>query len=236
MKPLSVIRPALFLLMISASCTFPLKAQQTKNMSVSNFSEVSVSAGIDLIITQGPSENAKIVARDEIIDQVLIRQTGNGLRIGWKENENYGNKYKNKTAKVYLNYKVLNSISASSGSSLTTENVLKTTKLDVRASSGASIDAKISCSDLDLQSSSGASVDLIGKAANMDISSSSGASINAVDLLADYAKVRASSGADIKVNVAKGLEASTGSGGNIRYKGNASLRNVSSRNSIRHID
>ena len=236
MKSLSLLKPALFLLLISVCSTLPLKAQQTKNVTLGSFTTVAVSSGIELIINQSGAENAKIVAKAEIIDEVLIQLQGRNLRISWKPNEGYRNHFKNKSAKVYLNYKSLNDISASSGSSVSTENVLKTTQLELRASSGASINAKIACSNLELHTSSGASADISGSAANLDVSTSSGGSIDAGDLLSDYAKASASSGGSAKINVAKGLEASTSSGGSIRYKGNASLRNVSSRNSIRHID
>jgi len=237
MKSLSLIKPTLLLLLLTAAAyTLPVKAQQTKNVAVSNFSEVSVSAGIELVITQGSVENAKIIAKEGVIDEVLVEKQGNKLRVSWKENNSFRNNFKNKSAKVYVNYKTLNSISASSGSSLLTENLLKTTKLEVRASSGASVNAKIACSDLELHTSSGASAAINGTAANMDLSSSSGASIDAVDLVTNYAKVSVSSGANVTVNVTKGLEASTSSGGNIRYKGNAPLHVTSKNTGIRHID
>jgi hypothetical protein len=236
MKSLSLLKPALFLMLISVCCTLPLKAQQTKNVTLGSFTTVAVSSGIELIINQSGAENAKIVAKAEIIDEVLIQLQGRNLRISWKPNEGYRNQFKNKSAKVYLNYKSLNDISASSGSSISTENVLKTTQLELRASSGASINAKIACSNLELHTSSGASADISGSATNLDMSTSSGGSIDAGDLLSDYAKASASSGGSAKINVAKGLEASTSSGGSISYKGNASLHNVSSRSSVRHID
>jgi len=236
MKSLSLIKPALFLLLLTAAYALPVKAQQTKNVAVSNFSEVAVSAGIELIITQGSIENAKIVANEGIIDEVLIEKQGSKLRIGWRDNFSFRNNFKNKSAKVYVNYKSLNSISASSGSSLVTENLLKTNKLEVTASSGGTVKAKISCSDLDLSTSSGGSAAISGKAVNMDVSSSSGGNIDATDLISDYAKARASSGGNIEINVSKGLEASTGSGGNIRYKGSAPLHVTSKNTGIRHID
>lgn len=228
----SLIKPALLLLLIASFNPSLSKAQETRNVSIANFSEVSVSAGIELVITQGASESAKIVAKEGVIDEVVIEKNGNSVHVGWKEHMNLtNNPFKNRSAKVYISYKNLNSIGASSGSSLTTENVLKTNKLSVRVSSGASINAKVSCTDIELRTSSGASASLSGTASNMDSQSSSGSTINAVNLVTDYAKVKTSSGADVKVNVNKGLETATSSGGNIRYKGAAALNNTNRRNS-----
>lgn len=239
MKPLSLIKPAILFLLISASCNLPTQAQMTKNVAISNFSEVSVSAGIELIITQGSTESAKIIAKEGVIDEVEIEKSGNSVHVGWRENLSFTSHFKNRSAKVYISYKKLNSIAASSGSSLVTENVLKTDKLDARASSGASIKAKISCNDLDLQTSSGGSASLSGNASNMDVSASSGGNVDALDLITAYAKARTSSGGDVEINVTKGLETATSSGGSIRYKGTAALNNTSSRNNrggVRHID
>lgn len=236
MKYLSPITPALLLFLLTAAYTLTAKAQQTKNVAVNNFTAVGVSAGIELVITQGTVEHAKIVANEGVIDEVLVEKQGSKLRISWRENNSFMNNFKNKVAKVYVNYKSLNSISASSGSSLVTENLLKTNKLEVNVSSGATINAKVSCNDLEMSTSSGASAVINGKAINMDVSSSSGGSIEAEDLTTDYAKARANSGGSIRINVSKGLEASTSSGGNIRYKGNAPLHVTSKNTGIRHID
>jgi hypothetical protein len=231
MKSLSLIKPAFLCLMAVAITTLTLKAQETKNVAVSNFSEVSVSAGIALYLTQGNTESAKIVANDDVIGEVLIEKTGNRIKIGWKESWGIKKMWKNKNAKVYITYKKLNGIAASSGSSLKTENTLKTDRLNASVSSGASINAQISCSDLQLETSSGASASLSGTANNLEIKSSSGSSVDALGLLTEYARANTSSGADIKINVTKGLETNTSSGSNIRYKGAAALKNNSNERS-----
>jgi len=231
MKSLSLIKPAFICLITVALGGLSLKAQETKNVSVSNFSEVSVGAGIELHITQGAAESAKIVANDDVINEVVVAKSGNRVTVGWKENWGMSKMWKNKSAKVYITYKKLNSISASSGSSLRTENTLKTDRLNASVSSGASMDAKIACSDLQLQTSSGGSASLAGSATNMQLESSSGSSVDALGLSTEYARANTSSGADIKINVIKALETHTSSGSNIRYKGAAALKNNSNERS-----
>lgn len=225
------------LVFTGSSCAENLAAQETKNVAVSNFSELSVSAGIELLITQGSTEGAKIVAKEDVINEVEIEKSGNSVHVGWKRNEGFMNSFKNRKAKVYISYKTLNSISASSGSSVVTENVLSTDRLNAKASSGASIKAKVSCTDLEVHTSSGGSADISGKATNLDASASSGGSLDAYDLSSTYAKAHASSGGSVDINVSKGLEASSSSGGSISYKGDAALNNTSSRKSgIRHVN
>ena len=208
-----------------------LKAQESKNIAVSNFSGVSVSTGIDVYLRQGNTEGAKIVANDDIIDQVEIEKQNNNLVVRFKENKFFNGGWKNRNAKVYITYKNLNSVTASSGSSIVTETILKTDRLDAKVSSGADMDLNLNCKELQLQTSSGADAKLKGTATNIELKSSSGSDIKAFDLTADYARVTVSSGADINVTVNKGLETTSSSGGSIRYKGNASLNNHSSSRS-----
>ena len=240
MKSLNLIKPALFLLIILCMASPAVKAQEEKNVSLSNFSEVSVSAGLELIITQGNSESARIIASPKLIDEVVVEQNGNKVDVKWKNHLDSKKVWRNRTAKVYISYKHLNVIEASSGSSLRTDNDLKTDHLDASVSSGALIEGKISCQDLKLQVSSGATASMSGSAKNITAESSSGGTVNALDLNTEYAMVRASSGANVKINVAKGLEVTYGSGGSIQYKGNAELQNHSANNksggSVRRIN
>jgi hypothetical protein len=228
-----------FLLLTGMSFnSLSLSAQETKNVAVGNFSGVSASTGIDVYLRQGTATSAKIVADDDVINEVVLENNNNNLSVKFREHNNLTGMWKNRKAKVYITYKSLNAIAASSGSSIVTENTLKTDKLDARVSSGADISLDLACSDLQLQTSSGASAVLKGKATNMDLKSSSGASIKALELTSDYARVASSSGAGIRINVNKGLETTSSSGGSIHYKGNAALNNRSSSKSsnVRRLD
>jgi hypothetical protein len=231
MNTLNIIKPAFTCLVALMTMTLNLKAQETKNVAINNFTEVSVGSGIALHITQGSSESARIVAENEVINDVVLEKSGSRIKVGWKDNWGLKKMWKNRNAKVYITYKKLNSISASSGSSLTTDNVLKTDHLDASVSSGASLNARIACNELELETNSGASASLTGTATNMTVKSSSGSSVNALNLATQYARANTNSGADIKINVAKGLETNTNSGSNIRYKGNADLKNLSNSRS-----
>lgn len=239
MKLLNLIRTPAFSLVILCFGFLSVDAQeqQSKNIILSGFSEISVSTGLDLIITRGDTESAKIVATENLIDAVVVEQNGNKVNVKWKPIQSQKKAWLNKTAKVYITYKNLNLLEAGEGSSLKTENTLKTDHLDVFVSSGAIFKADLDCGKLQLKTSSGASATLSGKATEIKMESSSGSLVNALELMADYATVNASSGANIKVNVSKALEPFASSGGRIRYKGNADLKNFTgSKTGVKKLD
>lgn len=209
--------------------TMMLKAQETKKVAVSSFSGVSVSTGIDLYLSQGNTESAKIVALEGPIDEVQLEVKDNQLSVKFRDRQGFTNTFKNRSAKVYVTYKNLNTITATSGSSAVTENVLRTNKLTARVSSGADLILNVACKDLDVQTTSGSDAEIKGTATNINFKSTSGSDIKAYDLIADYGRATVSSGADIRINVKKGLETTSTSGGSIRYKGTASLNDRSSK-------
>ncbi len=229
MKTSSILKLALTLLVFSVSA-ISLKAQQNKDISITNFTEISVSSGIDLYLTQSNSENIRINAHPDLIKDVIIEKEGNStLRIRYKDGVNWGRLFKNQSIKVYINYKTLKGLSASGGSDVYTENTLKTDRLSLSASGGSDLKMEVVTKDIEIHASGGSDIDLKGSATNMQASTSGGSDVNALNFVVDYAKVSSSGGSDANIHVNKALEASASGGSDINYKGSASVKNNSGK-------
>ncbi|ATP57704.1 DUF2807 domain-containing protein [Pedobacter ginsengisoli] len=229
MKTSSILKLALTLLVFSVSA-ISLKAQQNKDISITNFTEISVSSGIDLYLTQSNSENIRINAHADLIKDVIIEKEGNStLRIRYKDGVNWGRLFKNQSIKVYINYKTLKGLSASGGSDVYTENTLKTDRLSLSASGGSDLKMEVITKDIEIHASGGSDIDLKGSATNMQASTSGGSDVNALNFVVDYAKVSSSGGSDANIHVNKALEASASGGSDINYKGSASVKNNSGK-------
>ncbi|WP_449436124.1 head GIN domain-containing protein [Pedobacter steynii] len=229
MKTSSILKLVLTLLVFSVSA-ISLKAQQNKDISITNFTEISVSSGIDLYLTQSNSENIRINAHPDLIKDVIIEKEGNStLRIRYKDGVNWGRLFKNQSIKVYINYKTLKGLSASGGSDVYTENTLKTDRLSLSASGGSDLKMEVVTKDIEIHASGGSDIDLKGSATNMQASTSGGSDVNALNFVVDYAKVSSSGGSDANIHVNKALEASASGGSDINYKGSASVKNNSGK-------
>lgn len=229
---------SLFLLFVCILFTFFLKAQENKNIGISNFNAVSVANGIDLYLTQSTSENIKLSGHPDLIKDVMVTKEGNTLKIRHKNNGGLGKIFKGKTVKIYVNYKTLESIDASGGSDVYAQNMIKTEKLSIQSSGGSDLKLDVITKDIKIQISGGSDLDLKGSASNMELSSSGGSDVKAYNFVVEYAKVNASGGSDANIHVTKGLEASATGGSDINYKGNAALKKTSSSKSgdIKKID
>jgi len=209
------------------TAAFAGTSDKTENRNVKNFNGIKVSTGIDLYITMGNSEEVKIVADDDIIDDIVTEVKNGTLHIYQEKDNNWFSWGGfNKTRKAYVTVKQLESIDASSGSDVRSENTLKGDKLDIEASSGSDVNLDLVYKNVSLKTSSGSDAKLTGKAKYFTASASSGSDIVARDFETEKCRVSASSGSDATVNVSDELEANASSGADIRYYGNPKSRDT----------
>jgi len=200
-------------------------SDKTETRNLSNYHAVKVSSGIDLYLKMGDTEEVKVVADDDIIDDLKTEVENGTLNIYMKKsNWNWGGF--SKTRKVYVTVKELDEIHASSGSDVKSENTLQGETLDVKASSGSDVSLDVVYKNFSLDTSSGSDAKVSGKTKTFDAEASSGSDINAKDLESVICKVRVSSGSDASVNVSDELYARASSGADVYYYGNPQVKDI----------
>ena len=202
-------------------------SDKTETRQVSNFKGIKVSTGIDLYIKMGTTEEVKIVADDDVIDDLITEVKDGTLRIYMKQSNNWFNwNSGNQTRKAYVTVKELESIDASSGSDVKSENTLKGEELKVSASSGSDVELDVYYKNVWVDTSSGSDAKLSGKTKTLNAEASSGSDIKAQDLESSICKVKVSSGSDATVNVTDELYANASSGADVNYYGNPQIKDI----------
>jgi hypothetical protein len=160
-----------------------------------NFEQVDVSAGIEVVVGQGPFD-VKAEATEGGFDNLIVEVKGDTLHISRKAQilDYNGPRYR-----VTVSAPTYRGFEASSGSSLNATN-LTLTDVRARASSGASMSLSGACTTLTLDISSGASFDGEG-------------------LKCDAATVDASSGASARAFAAKSADGEASSGATVSFYG-----------------
>jgi Putative auto-transporter adhesin, head GIN domain len=194
--------------------------------TVGSFHGIKVATGIQLMISQGSTEEVAVSAsniqdRDKIITEVV-----NGvLKIYYKkENSWLSWGSPKKLLKAWVSFKNIDQFAGSSGSDTKAEGIIKSTSLSIDMSSGAGFQADISANDLQVELSSGADATVSGNTETLNVKASSGAGFNGFGLSSNTCRADASSGSDIEISVAKEISAEASSGGGIHYKGNAVIK------------
>jgi len=221
---IAVLSAFLLIGLLFNSCLYGIKGSGKvvrNERKVDTFGAISSSAGLEVILTQD-SVVKVIVEADDNLQQVIRTEVSNGeLKIFPKQRIS-----SSEAKRIYVTFKTIHSIEASSGSEVKSKMELKMPSMQLSASSGADIDLSLAVKNLTVDGSSGCNFLLSGSAESLEVDGSSGANIKAKDLQSKTCNAGASSGANLKVNVTEKISAQASSGGNIKVMGNPKERNV----------
>ena len=183
-----------------------------------DFTEVSVSDGLVVYVTQAKDFKIDVEADDNIIDLIATDIKNGKLRIHTRENIGMA------TKKIYVSLPEVMVLKSSSGAQLQCETLIESDKLTIDGSSGAQIQIELMAGNLDIDTSSGANLTVSGESNRTKVDVSSGGNIDATRLLAKICHADASSGGNLQIKVIEALIADATSGGNIGYSGEPSIQ------------
>ncbi|MFI0492163.1 head GIN domain-containing protein, partial [Flavobacterium sp.] len=177
-----------------------------------DFKSIEVSSGIKVIVEQSDSKLIT-VETDENLQKHIITKVENGvLKIECDESYNL-----DQSPVVNVKMPVINGLSSSSGSEISSSKTLITDKIDVKSNSGSKINIHVEADGISLESESGSNIEASGKALKLETASSSGSEIKADKLMANEVISQTSSGSNTSVYPIVKLDAKASSGSSIRY-------------------
>jgi hypothetical protein len=168
----------------------------TSDRTVADFHGISVSSGIDLVLTQGSTETC-VVSTDENLQEKIITKVKNGVL------EIYVNGSLRTTGNlsVAVTFKQLDELSASGGSDIEAKGQIQFTNLEMNSSGGSDIELQIAGTDLEMSASGGSDVLLSGEVKNCEVSISGGSDLKAKKLTMNSCDITVSGGSDAYVYV-----------------------------------
>jgi len=213
----------LFVSVLMSSCNVNMFNRVNGNRNVvtadrstsQKFTKIKVSTGLDLYLSQG-TKNKVTLEADENLHDIIITEVNDGVLKIYSEK----NIWQAKARKVYVTVKNLEGLTATSGSDVYTEDVLKVETIKISATSGADIRIALDADTVETSATSGSDIRISGTANNHTSRANSGASIEAYKLISKNATVNVSSGADINIYASESINAKASSGGDIDFKGN----------------
>ena len=194
-----------------------------------SFKKVEAATNVEVELIKSNEHKAEIWIEEGDLEELKIEQFGSRLKIKWTDRAKIwrGDNHKRK-AKIKLYYKELTAISVSAGARVNSRDMIKADDFEIDASSGGHMNLEVKANTVDADVSSGGSAEIEGSTGRLVVDASSGGLFRGQDFEATRVKARASSGGNAKVWATDSLEASSSSGGNVRYRGNPSERDISS--------
>lgn len=227
MKQLIVLIAVLF----SSPAIFAQKEFNDLNVekrNIENFHGIDVGTGIELVLTEGnTAEVAVSAATPEYRDKIVTKVQDGILKIYYESKLGSVNKRKeSKYLKAWVSYKVLDILKANTGAEVSFNSVLKTPSLKIDANTGAEIKGEVNIDDLNVSLNTGSKINLTGKAAKLSVDGDTGSKFVADEMTTTDCSVKVSTGAQVSVSAENALEVKASTGGVVKYKGNASIREI----------
>lgn len=217
---------AFFAAIIAFSQDKVINDANVEKRSVSGFHAIDVEDGIDLFITQGSEEALAVSANNLKYRDRIKTVVKNGVLRIYFDDEGF-NFFRDRRLRAYVSVKSLDEINASGGSDVDIKQGFSGTKLRLSLSGGGDFYGKVTVTNLDVDLSGGSDAQISGTATTLYVEASGGSDFKGYELAADNAKVNVSGGSDAQVTVNKELTADASGGGDVMYRGNGTVRNVS---------
>ncbi len=209
-------------------------AQKTLNdanaqkRNVSSFHGIEVSTGIKLVLTKGNTEEVAVsAAKEEHRDKIVTEVVNGILKIHYDTKLGSINK-KNETKdlRAYVSYKEIDKLQVNTGAEVDIDGVLQASSLELKANTGGEVDGEVNVTSLKVDQNTGAKITLSGRADNLEIDGDTGAKFKGEDMKTSTCNITVSTGAIVSVQAEKELQVRANTGGVVKYKGNASVREI----------
>lgn len=208
-----------FILVLAVSCIYvvQLAAQTTETRSIETFNQIKACCGVDVYISQGSSSKLTVTAPKEVVEQVKTTVTNGVLDISVNRNKL---KRKNVTIMVEVTAENLTKITGESGADIYSRTDLTAKDITLKVSSGSDMKLTLYTTKLTATAESGGDIELRGTADYAKLHASGGSDLKLKELIVDRADAMASGGSDIIVKVTGELNATASGGSDIEYYGN----------------
>ena len=227
----------LFIGAIMVVTTLSSLAQTTKNLvydanaeerKVSGFSAVEVSGAIDLYVSQGTEEGVAIsAANDEAKSHIKAEVINGTLHIFFDTKGFNWKSWGNTKSKAYVTFKDLKHIEAHGACNIIAVEPIKQNDLKIDCSGASDFRGEVVIVNLVITASGASNINISGKADKTTIEASGASNIKAYNLHTDICNAEASGAANIRITVTKELKAEASGGASIYYKGEGTIRDVS---------
>jgi hypothetical protein len=196
--------------------------------TVGSFHGIDVATGIELTLVKGETEEVAVSASEIEFRDKIVTEVRNGiLRIHYETKSGAINKKnQNKRLRAYVSYKSLDLLHVTTGAEVKIDGVVEATTFELKANTGGLVKAEINIGTLTVDQNTGSRITLSGKVNMLEAEGDTGSKFNGEDLTTNTCMVKMSTGAGIYISVEKELNVKADTGGYIKYKGNAGIREI----------
>ncbi|MFZ1304326.1 MAG: head GIN domain-containing protein [Ferruginibacter sp.] len=191
------------------------------------FDAIKVSGGIDLYLSQSDHVAIAVSAGNENFKEGIKTVIEDGtLKIFYKGENSW--RKKDSKLRAYVSFKDIKKLEASGACDVMVMGSISTATLAIQMSGACDFSGKVKTDVLKLNLSGASDAKISGTAGTAVIESSGASDVKAYDLVTDICKVNVSGASDVFITVNTELTASATGASDIKYKGNAVVKEMRS--------
>ena len=213
---LSVISSLIFTGCNSVDCISGSGKKISKTRDVEPFTNIETAGSFKLILKQGPSE-LRIVADDNIMDEIETRVKGNTLSIDTK-----GDLCNPGPITIYLSSQGYEGVDASGAVEIESDGLLQLKDFEMDLSGSARVNLNMNAANVKTTSSGASEIFFKGQASSHDLELSGSSTVNALDFVVGKYNIESSGASESKINVLNELHVNSSGSSDVEYRGNPS--------------
>jgi Putative auto-transporter adhesin, head GIN domain len=190
------------------------------------FHSIKISGGIDMFLSQDNETKVVASATETKFRDRIKTEIADGILKIWYDSDGWKWNTGHKKLRVYVSCKSIDKLTATGASDVNIEGTLKAGDLEIHLSGASDLKGKISATKIIMDQSGASDARVSGDANDLKLKVSGASDFKGFDFLVHTCEVKASGASDIQITVNKGLSAHASGASDIRYKGNALIRNL----------
>lgn len=194
---------------------------------VASFTDINVSDGITIILSQGSKDAVAVSASDVSLRQNIKTEVKDGvLYISY---DNPGGRHRfNEKLRAYISFRTLHSLTGSGACDFTVSGTLHAEDFRLELSSASSLKSDIDITNLSAKLSGASTAKISGKVNNIKIATSGASDFKSYKLVAENCIGNLHGASDVRITVSKSLDVKASGASTFYYLGNPLKTNVSS--------
>ncbi len=223
---------SLFVLLFTTFCCTAFAQQNIINdanaevRSVTAFSGIKVSGGIDVWLSQGDDYALAVSAIDDKYRDNIRTEIRNGVLVIWYDSDNLRWNRGDKKLRAYISFKSLGSLEASGACDLKINGTLNVESLVLRLSGACDINGVVKVNNMNMDLSGASTVKITGNVDNLKLESSGASDVKNYDLVVENCIAKISGASDVKITVTNSISAYASGASSLHYKGNPEKKDV----------
>jgi hypothetical protein len=205
--------------------------------TVSSFSGIKVSGGIDVYLSQSDNYALAVSASDDQYRDQIKTEVKKGILNIWFDPGPFRFNSARKL-RAYVSFKTLESLDASGACDFIINGIYKENSSRIKLSGACNIKGKVDLDNLQLDITGASTVKINGNVDNLKIDASGASDVKNYDLVVNNCVADISGASDVKITVNKSITAKASGASSFFYKGNPERKDVNSSgaSSVSHRD